>query len=39
MKRWLLLKKMMMMMMAVFLKGSFVELLLSDSFIKCFDKN
>ena len=37
MKRWLLLKKMM--IMAVFLKGSFVELLLSDSFIKCFDKN
>ena len=32
-------KMMMMMIMAVFLKGSFVELLLSDSFIKCFDKN
>lgn len=31
--------KKMMMIMAVFLKGSFVKLLLSDSFIKCFDKD
>lgn len=28
-----------MMIMAVFLKGSFVELLLSDFFIKCLDKD